>query len=205
MKGTRRRRLAVAVSIALALLIVGLAVWHWYPRTAPKATAAMREAMQGLPRDVYVSPQPPAPDAQPTTERERLVTAAWKLIGVPYAYGAKGPDKLDCSGFTKAAYGTIGVSLPDGSYNQARGEQPLAAIAGLVPGDLLFYRWAKSASVSHVTMYLGDGWVIGTGTPGQPPKMAAYPITYDLRDDGRVITYRRITLPDEIPGSTVSG
>ena len=123
---------------------------------------------------------------------------------MPYAYGAKGPDELDCSGFTKSAYRAIGVSLPNGSFNQAKGEQPLASVARLVPGDLLFYRWANHKSVSHVTMYAGDGWVIGTGTPGQPPKVVVYPITYDLRDDGRIITYRHITLPDETSSSTAT-
>jgi peptidoglycan DL-endopeptidase CwlO len=147
-------------------------------------------------------PSHPSPPAHPSTPRERLLAGAWKLIGVPYAYGAKGPDELDCSGFTKSAYKAIGISLPDGSFNQAEGEQPLTSVARLVPGDLLFYRWADHKSVSHVTMYAGDGWVIGTGTPGQPPKVVVYSITYDLRDDGRIITYRHIALPNETPSST---
>ena len=127
---------------------------------------------------------------------------AWKLIGVPYAYGAKGPDKLDCSGFTRSAYEAVGIKLPEGSFNQAGGEQPLTSVGQLVAGDLLLYRWAGHRSVSHVTMYAGDGWVIGTGTPGQPARVVVYPITYDLRLDGRVVTYRHIQLANETSDST---
>ena len=164
----------------------------------------MREAMQNAAQDVDVSAQPPTPVAHPSTERERLLSESWKLIGVPYDYGAKGPDKLDCSGFTRSAYEAIGVSLPNGSFNQAKGEQPLTSVSRLVPGDLLFYRWANHKSISHVTMYAGNGWVIGTGTPGQPPQVGVYPITCDLRGDGRIITYRHITLSDETSNSTAT-
>jgi cell wall-associated NlpC family hydrolase len=193
----RRSRLAIAVAFALVLVAAGVAVWHWYPRPGAEATTAMREAMRNLAEAVDVSAQAPTPVADPSTQRERLLAAGWKLVGVPYAYGAKGPEKLDCSGFTRSAYDAIGISLPNGSFNQAKGEQPLTSVARLVPGDLLFYRWATHKSVSHVTMYAGDGWVIGTGTPGQPPKVVVYPITYDLRGDGRIITFRHITLSDE--------
>jgi cell wall-associated NlpC family hydrolase len=108
----------------------------------------MRQAMQNVLQSVHVSANPPTPSAHPSTERERLLVSAWKLLGVPYQYGAKGPDKLDCSGFAKAAYEGIGIDLPDGSFNQATGERPLTSIAVLAPGDLLLYRWTGHGSVS---------------------------------------------------------
>lgn len=46
-------------------------------------------------------------------------------------------------------------------------------------------------------MYAGGGWIVGTGSPGQPKKVVVYPIASDLWPDGRVITYRHIKLPDE--------
>lgn len=125
------------------------------------------------------------------------MAAAFALEGVPYVFGAKGPAALDCSGFTKKAYAAIGVELPDGSFNQAAHEKELADTTKLVPGDLLFYRWAGSDRIAHVTMYAGSGWIVGTGSPGQPKKVVVYAIASDLWPDGRVITYRHITLPDE--------
>ena len=125
------------------------------------------------------------------------MTAAYSLLGVPYRYGAKGPGHLDCSGFTKAAYAKIGITLPNGSFNQAKGEKPLSSAAQMKPGDLILYRWTGGKSVKHVTMYAGDGWVIGTGSPGQLMKVMTYPLSDDLVDGGRVLTYRHIVLPDE--------
>lgn len=157
----------------------------------------MRGAMQAIAgRRVAVMPPPTAPD-DPHTERERLISAAFALQGKPYAWGAKGPEAYDCSGFTKAAYDTIGVALPDGSFNQAKQERALDDPAKLATGDLLFYRWSEDAGVSHVTLYASSGWVIGTGSPGQPRKVVLYPLEDDLVDDGRVITYRHIVLSDE--------
>jgi cell wall-associated NlpC family hydrolase len=140
---------------------------------------------------------PPAAPAHPKTDRQSLMVAAYSLRGIPYKWGAKGPDYLDCSGFTKAAYAKIGVELPDGSFNQAEGERPLTSPSGMHPGDLILYRWAKSKGVKHVTMYAGDGWVIGTGSPGQLGEVVLYPLSADLVNDGRVLTYRHIVLSDE--------
>ena len=140
----------------------------------------------------------PVSVTQPATERERLLNAALSLRGVPYEWGAKGPDEFDCSGFTKASYAAIDVQLPDGSFNQAEGERPLASLQDLVPGDLLFYRWPGQDGVTHVTLYAGGGWVIGTGSPGQPPEVVIYPLSDDLKVSGTVVTYRHIRLADEI-------
>lgn len=119
------------------------------------------------------------------------------MLGIPYQWEAKGPNAYDCSGFTKAAYAAGGVALPDGSFNQADHENPLDDPARLTPGDLLFYRWVGKNNISHVTLYAGDGWVIGTGSPGQPPMVVLYPLSDDLHDNGDVITYRHVRLPDE--------
>ena len=139
---------------------------------------------------------PSAPKA-PRTPREKLLAAAFAARGVPYKWGAKGPDAYDCSGFARAVYAAAGVQLPNGSFKQAEGERPLASERQLAPGDLLLYRWTKSTKVEHVTVYAGGGWVIGTGTPGQPPKVTVYPLASDLRADGRVLTFRHIQLAGE--------
>jgi cell wall-associated NlpC family hydrolase len=125
------------------------------------------------------------------------MTAAFAMEGAPYTWGGKTADAPDCSGFTKLAYAAAGVVLPNGSFNQSLGEQPLASPSLLATGDLLFYRWANDDRISHVTLYAGSGWVIGTGTPGQPKQVVVYALASDLKADGRVITFRHIALPDE--------
>ena len=159
-------------------------------------TAAMQDASSGLSFD-GTSDSPPAPPEAPSTDRERLLAEAHRLLGTPYEWGAKGPDTFDCSGLTKALYSVVGVELPDGSFNQAEGEQAFSSLGSLSPGDLLFYRWAGNVGVTHVTMYAGDGWVIGTGSPHQPGEAVLYRLESDYRSPRTVITYRHIALPDE--------
>jgi len=139
---------------------------------------------------------PPAP-AKPKTERERLIVSAYSYLGVPYKFGGKTSNALDCSGFTKLVYADIGIKLPDGSYNQAVNEKPLKSVNDLKPGDLIFYRSSPTAQVKHITMYRGDGWIIGTGTPGQVHDVSLYPLSDDLAHTDWVLTYRHIILPDE--------
>lgn len=171
---------------------------RYLPRNPLPPTDEMRAAAeQLLPGNEHPAPHAPQPPSHPRTTRERLMAAAYGMRGVPYVWGAKGPDRFDCSGFTKAAYSAVGVALPDGSFNQAKGETPLSSTARLVPGDLLFYRWRGDAGVTHVTLYAGDGWAIGTGSPGQPRRVVVYPLTSDLRVAGTVITYRHIPLSDD--------
>ena len=140
----------------------------------------------------------PADPVHPATDRERLLAAAFSLRGAPFKRDAKGPVYYDCSGFTKAAYAKIGVGLPDGSFNQAFGEQPLVDVRAMVPGDLILYRASARSGVDHITIYAGDGWVIGSVTlPGKPTEVDVYPLAFDLGSKGRIITFRHIPLADE--------
>jgi cell wall-associated NlpC family hydrolase len=186
----------VAAIVAAFVALASVAIWRWMPGKLP-ASPAMRSAMSTLTSVAMTDAPRPHAAAHPGTDRERLMAAAFAMEGIPYKFGAKGPALLDCSGFTKHAYAAVGVTLPDGSFKQASGEQPLATAGSLVAGDLLFYRWAGSDQISHVTMYAGDGWVVGTGSPGQPAMVVVYPLSSDVKNDGRVITYRHIKLPDE--------
>jgi cell wall-associated NlpC family hydrolase len=198
MKRTTQHLRRVWIWWAIALVLVGAAVaWRFWPKPTTPPSAEMRAAAATLSlTPASPTPAPKAPQ-NPRTDRQRLLSAAHRMLGAPYKWGAKGPDSYDCSGFTKAAYAKAGIALPDGSFNQASNEAPLGDVSTLTPGDLLFYRWAGKDNVSHVTMYAGDGWVIGTGTPGQPPKVVLYPLSYDLRGKRDIITYRHIALPDE--------
>ena len=176
MNGTRRRRLGIAVAVALVLVVAGLAVWRWYPRPGIEASTAMREAMQNAVLDVEVSAEPPNPAAHPSTQREHLLAAGWKLIGVPYAYGAKGPDELDCSGFTKSAYKAIGISLPNGSFNQA------SRLLNSAP-----YRSTRSRRMAKKPALRGDQARFGRGAPLCGvicPSFSSFRLTEELAPPG---------------------
>lgn len=187
--------LAVAVLVVAAAGVVH--VRRHIPRVPVPATPAMRAAAAHLHATKVLATHAPQPTSAPRTDRERLIAAAFAMRGIRYKWGGKTKAGLDCSGFTKAAYAAVGVRLPDGSFNQAKPEQALASISQLTPGDLLLYRWAGSVDAAHVTLYAGNGWAIGTGSPGQAPKVTVYPLADDLRIKGAVITFRHIVLSDE--------
>ena len=92
-----------------------------------------------------------------------IVAAARSRIGYPYAWGATGPDRFDCSGLVVWAYGQAGVTVPRTSQQQAVAGQPVDR-ADLQPGDVIAYY----PNASHIGIYAGAGQVIHASTYGRP-------------------------------------
>lgn len=92
-----------------------------------------------------------------------IVAAARSRIRYPYAWGATGPDRFDCSGLVVWAYAQAGISVPRTSQQQANAGQPVDR-ADLQPGDIVIYY----PTASHVGIYVGDGDVIHASMPGRP-------------------------------------
>ena len=85
--------------------------------------------------DAKGSPQDPRPGVRALD----AVNFALSQVGLPYVWGAVGPESYDCSGLTWRAYEQAGVTLPRVSADQhASGGTPVA-IADLLPGDLVFF------------------------------------------------------------------
>ncbi|MFY1696949.1 NlpC/P60 family protein [Solwaraspora sp. WMMA2101] len=107
----------------------------------------------------------PCPATYPGGAAGKAVTFACAQIGKPYIWGSAGPSGYDCSGLTLAAWRQGGVSLP---HNAARQRQVTRNISRdeLRPGDLVFYY-----SLSHVGMYVGDGWIVHASQAGEPIAM----------------------------------
>jgi cell wall-associated NlpC family hydrolase len=81
----------------------------------------------------------------------RAVRIALHLRGAPYVWGGSTPAGFDCSGFTRYAYGKLGVGLPHSSYAQWDLGRHVPRWA-LRPGDLVFF-----AGLGHVGIYIGHG------------------------------------------------
>lgn len=90
-----------------------------------------------------------------------LARAATKL-GLPYVFGATGPNSYDCSGFTQWVYGQFGISLPRTAAEQANALQKVDE-KDARPGDLVFFQGTYKPGVSHVGIYMGDGEFINAG------------------------------------------
>ncbi len=90
---------------------------------------------------------------------------ATKYVGFPYVWGGSSPTtSFDCSGFVSYVYNQCGWNFgrlgAQGLYNiSARTSNPK-------PGDLVFFTGTyDTPGVSHVGIYLGDGWMLHCGDP----------------------------------------
>ncbi|MGH3932304.1 MAG: NlpC/P60 family protein [Pseudonocardiaceae bacterium] len=111
----------------------------------------------------------------------RALQAALSRQGLPYVYGAEGPNSFDCSGLVKWSYARAGMSgLPHSSRQQAQLGRSVSR-SQLQPGDLI----ALYSPVSHIGMYVGDGRYVNAPQPGDVVKVVPVPW-------GEVTAIRRI-------------
>lgn len=87
----------------------------------------------------------------------KIVQEAKKLLGKRYKYGATGPNKFDCSGFTTYVFKKCGIKLPRTSSTQATVGKKVSK-SNLQTGDLVFFNSnGKGTKISHVGIYIGNG------------------------------------------------
>lgn len=99
---------------------------------------------------------------QASPQAQVAINAAISRLGMPYVYGATGPNAFDCSGLTSWAWAQAGVTLPRTSSGQAT--LPVVPLDQLRPGDLITYY----SPVHHVALYIGNGQIIHASTEGKP-------------------------------------
>jgi Cell wall-associated hydrolases (invasion-associated proteins) len=101
------------------------------------------------------------PPAVVSASAVRVLATADRYLGTRYRYGGESPaEGFDCSGFVQFVFGRNGVELPRTSRQQASaGRAGPREIAGLQPGDLLFFA-TRGRRVDHVAIYAGDGRII---------------------------------------------
>lgn len=97
---------------------------------------------------------------------EAVVQRAREQLGRRYRFASSSPDRgFDCSGLVKYVLESVGVDLP---HNAARiahmGERVDADSAAMRPGDLLLFGRGRSARISHVGIYVGEGRMIHAST-----------------------------------------
>lgn len=109
----------------------------------------------------YLSKKKPSSSggSSSSSRGQRIVSTAKSLLGCKYEYGATGPNKFDCSGFTQYVYRKCGVSIPRTSSSQFNSRNNVSK-SNLRAGDLVFYDTNNSGGVSHVGIYLGSGRMI---------------------------------------------
>jgi cell wall-associated NlpC family hydrolase len=88
-----------------------------------------------------------------------------KQLGKPYIYGAAGPDAFDCSGLVQYVYASLGIELPRVVRAQAKAGVTIQK-EDLAFGDLVCFS-DGSAALTHIGIYLGDGYFIHAPSTGQ--------------------------------------
>ncbi|CAM5581997.1 NlpC/P60 family protein [Streptomyces microflavus] len=88
--------------------------------------------------------------------------AAKSRVGMPYVWGAAGPNSFDCSGLTSWAFQQAGVAIPRTSQTQANAGTRINSLSALKPGDLIIMR----TDLSHVGFYAGNGQILHAPKPG---------------------------------------
>ena len=90
-----------------------------------------------------------------------IVTYAYQFLGLPYVWGAVGPDTFDCSGFTSYVYRhAAGIEITRTTYTQINVGTPVS-YNEMQPGDLVF-----TYDNEHVGIYVGGGMYINATYPG---------------------------------------
>ena len=89
-----------------------------------------------------------------TTFQYDVMHEAARHKGQPYVYGAAGPTKFDCSGFTKYVFSRFGKRLPHNSASQYSYVHHISK-SYKRPGDLIFFR-NSSGHIYHVGIYAGN-------------------------------------------------
>jgi peptidoglycan DL-endopeptidase CwlO len=106
-------------------------------------------------------------DASSPVAAKALTTAIGKM-GVPYVWGAVGPNAFDCSGLVMWSYRKQGINLPRTAAQQSQVGTPVSR-SQLRAGDLVFFY----SPVSHVGIYLGNNKILNASESGQPVKVSS--------------------------------
>lgn len=92
------------------------------------------------------------------TEEERLrryaLEEAESFLGARYAYGAKGPNTFDCSGFTSYVLARFDIALLGSSMSQAKQGRAIHP-AEAQPGDIVYFQNSRGR-VNHVALVVAN-------------------------------------------------
>ena len=108
--------------------------------------------------------------------RQKIVSAALSRVGLPYVWGAIGPNSFDCSGLVQWAYRQAGILMP-----RVAAEQFLTGdhipLADAQPGDLLFWTYDPTdpGYVDHTAIYLGNGQMVVAPHTGLDVQVTSVP------------------------------
>jgi cell wall-associated NlpC family hydrolase len=90
-------------------------------------------------------------------EKQRVVDVLMHWLGTRYRFGGTSPRGIDCSAFTRMVYAeTAGILLPRTAVEQSTVGSRIDKDEPLEFGDLILFKTARYAAVTHIGIYLGN-------------------------------------------------
>jgi cell wall-associated NlpC family hydrolase len=134
----------------------------------------MSGAGEPLPADFTLPPDTPLP---------AMIAIWWALQqrGTPYTFGGDCTDphsgnpakQCDCSSLVQQAYRIAGIRLPRVTGDQQHAGVPVAGLADIRPGDLIFIPGSAGtmSDPGHVGLYIGHGLLVQAPHTGDVVKL----------------------------------
>jgi cell wall-associated NlpC family hydrolase len=124
-------------------------------RTTPYVTGSFRLKYTSLPGK-YRYTASASIRVNVVASRAKVLAEARKHVGKWYRYGASGPSRFDCSGYTMYVYRkAAGINLPHKANSQQKYGKAVAK-SSAQPGDLIVIR--SGSYGYHVGVYAGGGY-----------------------------------------------
>ncbi len=96
-------------------------------------------------------------DPNRAAEKSDVMAEIINWIGTRYEFGGQSRSGIDCSSFTKQVFEkAFGLDLPRTAYEQSQLGDPVKK-GELQFGDLVFFKTARYAPITHVGIYIGEG------------------------------------------------
>ena len=90
------------------------------------------------------------------TRGEYAARKALSFRGVPYRFGGRSRNGVDCSGLIQTVWKQYGAYLPRTSVAQYKSGAAVPK-PQMKPGDLVFFKNTYKRGISHVGIYVGEG------------------------------------------------
>lgn len=99
-----------------------------------------------------------------TADRDEVMYKVIEYLNTPYLWGGTSKRGIDCSAFVQSVmYQALGVSIPRTSLEQS-GVGVDVSTEELKFGDLLFFDTMNKGRVTHVAIYMQDGYFVHSGS-----------------------------------------
>ncbi len=129
-------------------------------KTKRISTAKRDHQQKSIKKSAKVTKQKMVKKKKTISVTQKVERYAKAKLGQKYVWGATGPNRFDCSGFTRYVFkSTVGIKIPRVSRDQAKVGKYIKNLKDLRRGDMIFFDTEKkfTGRVNHVGIYLSNG------------------------------------------------